>query len=488
MTFRDLVVVSAGNMWRMKLRATLTIAGVVIAIAAFVSMLSFGAGNQEYIENEFNELGLFSTMQVMPKNKESASDTTIYKKLDSGSLEQLALVPGVNLVYPYEAFSVNVTFGDSSIDSRAQALPSTAIQTKLFSRLVAGAAFDSNNSRQVIISETLMNKLGITAPDSAIGKELSISVRVSTIDSGLAHILVDNGESMLDRAKRIHYDSLLHSKYRGRVIRTEVNEVLRRFLNGFTKAKETISDTLVICGVRETMGSGGRLRVEPVSMPIETATKFTTKGFSGSPIEIFSAMSSGTLLTEPDDNSGKTFSQVTLDFNPKIPYKTIRDSVEGLGFRTFSFAAEFEKIQQVFIYFDLALGVVGLIALITASLGIVNTMVMSINERRREIGVLKSLGADDSDIRRLFLIESGVMGVLGTAGGILFGWIITRIVSAIAQAYMKSEGIPPLDLFALPVWLILIALGIGVGVNMLAGWYPAARAARVDPVAALRNE
>jgi len=159
-----------------------------------------------------------------------------------------------------------------------------------------------------------------------------------------------------------------------------------------------------------------------------------------------------------------------------------------LGFRTFSFAAEFEKIQQVFIYFDLALGVVGLIALITASLGIVNTMVMSINERRREIGVLKSLGADDSDIRRLFLIESGVMGVLGTAGGILFGWIITRIVSAIAQAYMKSEGIPPLDLFALPVWLILIALGIGVGVNMLAGWYPAARAARVDPVAALRNE
>jgi putative ABC transport system permease protein len=139
-------------------------------------------------------------------------------------------------------------------------------------------------------------------------------------------------------------------------------------------------------------------------------------------------------------------------------------------------------------YFDLALGVIGLIALITASLGIVNTMVMSITERRREIGVLKSLGAYELDIRGLFLVESGVIGILGTAAGILFGWGITRIVSAVAQAYMRSEGIPAMDLFALPVWLVLIAVGVGVGVSVLAGFYPAARAARVDPVEALRNE
>ena len=69
MTLRDLVVISTGNLWRMKLRAFLTISGIVIAIAAFVSMLSFGAGNQEYITNQFNDLGLFNTMQVYPKEK-----------------------------------------------------------------------------------------------------------------------------------------------------------------------------------------------------------------------------------------------------------------------------------------------------------------------------------------------------------------------------------------------------------------------------------
>src|SRR5712671_1859232 len=183
-------------------------------------------------------------------------------------------------------------------------------------------------------------------------------------------------------------------------------------------------------------------------------------------------MSSGMLFSSLDNDPGKAYSQVTINFEPRMPYKSIRDSVEALGFRTFSFAAQFEEIQKVFLYFNVALGLVGLIALVTASLGIVNTMVMSITERKREIGVFKSLGADERDIRALFLVESGVIGFIGTVGGITFGWIIARIASAAAQSFMKSQGIPQMDLFALPVWLILISLGVGVSVSLLAGFYP----------------
>ena len=134
------------------------------------------------------------------------------------------------------------------------------------------------------------------------------------------------------------------------------------------------------------------------------------------------------------------------------------------------------------------LGIIGLIALITASLGIVNTMVMSIIERKREIGLLKSLGADERDIRILFLFESGVIGALGAATGIIFGWLITRLASLVARAIMARQGLDEMELFDLPGWLVLTAFLFGLIVSLLAGFYPAARAARVDPVEALRNE
>lgn len=470
----------------MKLRTFLTTSGVLIAIAAFIAMLSFGAGNQEHITREFNKLGLFSTMQVYPRDRDNANDTLSTAKLDQSALERFAAVPGVNIVYPYDAFSVTVKLGDSVVPSRAQALPIAAVQTKLFSNLSAGHTFDAGNAREALISTDLVKKAGFTA-DSVIGKKLILSVRVSVIDSGLAHILVDRGKTVLDRIKHIRLDSLTNKAYRTKVLRSEVNETIRRFLNGFINAQSVISDTLTVCGVRGPERVG-RMRIESIIIPTATAARFSSSGFSGNPAEIFSAMSSGTLFSRTDDTNAKTFSQVTIDFDPKVPYKGISDSLQAMGFRTFSFAAQFEEIQRAFLYFDLAFGVIGLIALITASLGIVNTMIMSITERRREIGVLKSLGADELDIRLLFLVESAVIGVLGTAAGILFGWTITRIVSAVAQAYMKSQGIPPMDLFALPAWLILIALGVGVGVSVVAGFYPAARAARVDPVEALRND
>jgi hypothetical protein len=308
------------------------------------------------------------------------------------------------------------------------------------------------------------------------------------VDSGIARIMDSKDMSLMRVMRRVRVDSLQDRDYMSRVLRNEASQAFKRFLDGYMNAQRVVSDTLVICGVREGGRGGIRLRGEQIVVPMATASRFNVGGPTGNPADLFGAMRSGALFSQSEDGSGKTFPQVTISFDPKVYYKNIRDSVEAMGFRTFSFAAEFEQIQKMFLYLDLALGVIGLIALFTASLGIVNTMVMSITERRKEIGVLKSLGADERDIRWLFLVESGVIGMIGTVMGIFFGWVITRIVSAIAQGYMRREGIPEMDLFSLPPWLILIALGVGVGVSVLAGLYPAARAARVDPVEALRNE
>ncbi|MGA2622682.1 MAG: FtsX-like permease family protein [Bacteroidota bacterium] len=488
MIVRDLLTISTGNLWRMKLRTTLTVAGIVIAIAAFVSMASFGAGTMENIEQQYRELGLLSTMQVYPQRRPNDPEAFRGPKLDIAALDRFSRIPGVLLVYPFDPFTVKVRLADSLIDARAQSLSHAAMATKLFSRMRAGKIFESDSSRSAIISSDLLKKIGIKSADSVIGHRLIVSVQVSTIDSAFGHVIVDRGETALDRIRRIYLDSLLNnSEYRGRILRTEANEAVRRFVNGFLNARRTVSDTLTICGVIEAEQVRW-FRMESVIIPFKTAERFSTAGMSGNPTELFAAMSAGNLFSSPDDRTGKSFSQVTINFDPHVFYGPIKDSVEAQGYRTFSFAAEFEQIQKAFIYVNMALGAVGLLALFTASLGIVNTMVMSILERKREIGIFKSLGADEGEIRVLFLVESAVIGFIGSVVGIASGWVITRIATVIAHFYMRREGIPEMELFALPLWLIFVALTVGIGVAVLAGSYPAARAARIDPVEALRND
>ena len=128
------------------------------------------------------------------------------------------------------------------------------------------------------------------------------------------------------------------------------------------------------------------------------------------------------------------------------------------------------------------------IALAVSSLGIMNTMVMSILERTREIGIMKAIGGSDGDIRRIFLIEASAIGFLGGVVGIVLGWSVGRIINFGANIYIERQGGTAGNLFSLPFWLIGGAIGFSIAVSLLAGSYPAARAAKLDPIRALRHD
>jgi len=137
---------------------------------------------------------------------------------------------------------------------------------------------------------------------------------------------------------------------------------------------------------------------------------------------------------------------------------------------------------------DKFLGIFGSLALAVASIGIVNTLVMAVLERRREIGIMKALGASDGDVRGLFFAEAGAMGFFGGAAGVVLGFTIGRLINFQMNLYLARQHFPPARISSVPLWLVLVAVVFSIFVSLLSGLYPAARAARLDPVQALRYE
>jgi len=488
MTLRDLVAHSAGNLWRVKFRAILTITGVLIAIATFFAMLSFGVGNQKHITRAFQEFGLFTSMKVYPENRRD-TDTAKVVSLDSEALGRLRDIPGVVMAYPFVSFDVIAAVADTEFTSQARVLPPEATETRLFARILGGHDFSSDTASEAIVTHKFLGELGQAEPDSLIGKELVVSTRVFSLDSALINVIDDKQQPIRERLKAIRFDSLFNADYRARIMHQELNDGIKRFINGLMERQVTISDTLVIIGVGDKL-SGFNIGVAPIIIPEKTARRLSAGGFGvgSNPTDLIAAMRGGQFFGSAGDDANRYYPQVTLELDPYAAPQKVKDSVEALGFRGFSYALEFKEIQRFFLYYNLTLAIIGLLALVTASLGIINTMLMSILERRREIGVIKSLGADERDIKRLFLVESGVIGAVGAVLGIALGWVGTRVVTLVIQEIMKREEMPVFDPFAFPLWLILLSFAFGLAVSLLAGYYPSARAARVDPVEALRAE
>ena len=113
---------------------------------------------------------------------------------------------------------------------------------------------------------------------------------------------------------------------------------------------------------------------------------------------------------------------------------------------------------------------------------------MSILERTREIGIMKAVGGSENEIKFIFFVEAACIGFVGAVFGIMLGWVVTRIANTIVNSAFIEAEMGHVELFYFPVWLILGAIAFSVVVSLAAGLYPAVRAARIDPVKALRHD
>lgn len=169
----------------------------------------------------------------------------------------------------------------------------------------------------------------------------------------------------------------------------------------------------------------------------------------------------------------------------------VAKEVESMGFDSATLQTFLDQANRIFTVLQVMLSSVGLLALLVASIGIVNTMIMAIYERTREIGILKAIGSSNGDVLRMFMFEAGMIGLLGGIVGVICGWLLGLALNAFIPEYFKGQGVPlPAgSAFFVVTWeLVAGALVFSTLVGIIAGLYPAFRAARLDPLAALRHE
>ncbi len=177
--------------------------------------------------------------------------------------------------------------------------------------------------------------------------------------------------------------------------------------------------------------------------------------------------------------TGKNYMTLTVRVKDPAKVQGVQDAISKMGFRTFSILDATKSLRRFFTVLDVFLGIFGSLALAVATLAIVNTLVMAVLERRREIGVMKAIGASDGDVKKLFFTEAGAMGFFGGVLGIALGFAIGKAINIGTGFYLQRHQLPAEPVWILPPWLIGAAIAFSIVVSLLAGLYPASRAALI---------
>jgi ABC-type antimicrobial peptide transport system permease subunit len=261
-----------------------------------------------------------------------------------------------------------------------------------------------------------------------------------------------------------------------------------------SNASGLVARTFRIAGVlkteiKEGVGQGGIRGMMPgarIYIPLQFARLWILEHRSPiSEVAVELARRSGVLGEVENEGYDAAVIRVT----DPVMLTSVRQRLGELGFGSFSIVDQLDQILTVFLIIDSVLGLLGGISLLVASFGIANTMIMSILERTREIGIMKAIGAEDREIKLIFFVEVAVIGVAGGVLGVLLAWGVDALANRLAYRFiLKPQGASFIDFFSLPPYLSVGAILFALVVSIIAALYPAARAARIDPVRALRHD
>ena len=441
MSFRDLLDMARRNLLARKLRTGLTLLGVVIGCVSIILMMSFGYGITENNRRMMEGFGDVLNIQVSENSTQPGGKSKkTPKKITDRSIQDFKKIPHVIDVTPV----YNATLSAKYRNYTGDFLSITAMNKETYSTLNwhadKGSLFHGNGEGQLIFGSEMVDSFyDPKAPDTEMDADNK-----------------DDAPPLFEAA--------------GKTLSVTSSDMPDM---GFGGPSETPS----------TNGKSTDLKVAGV---LKKTKKSQYDNGAFMTIDGYKKLAETLNLPAPDKGSYPTV-QVRIDDTENA--EDVTDAIKDLGYEPSGLLEAIKSMNRGMAIVNAIFAGIGSISFIVAAIGIANTMIMSIYERTKEIGVMKVIGASIQDIQKLFLTEAALIGFIGGVIGVTLSLMMSAGFNAIGNRFAQAQGAEEvIKLSYIPFWLILVALIFSTLVGVAAGYFPAKRAMNLSALDAIRSD
>lgn len=468
MKISDLLSMCLRSLLRRKVRTLLTVIGVVIGTCAIVVTISLGEGmtqSQMVMLTQWNDL---TSIQLYPRSYNDQSGNSPQLDLNDEALEVIRTYEHVDVVSPSLNLynQIEIWCGNLKYQGNVRAVDLSALERMGF-QLKEGEFSGAASPGQHLLylgQQSPYNFYDPSAqeyPQYEYDEEGNIisppPVKMTDSFTFRVHVEGDNTGTM-------HYDGMDFDEIPPDQ-QQEIEQKRQQAKQGDLKAAGVI-----LGDYAKDNGNTFHSVYIDVSLAKELITEYNKLN------DIKPTKPDGT----PMNPNVFHYDEAVVKVDEMNNVDEVETKIKEMGFDTYSFESQRKPLEAQTRQIQFLFGGLGGISLLVAAIGIANTMVMSIYERTREIGVMKVLGCELRDIRMMFLVEAAMIGLLGGVIGLLLSFGISGVINTLQQ----SET--PISI--IPLWLVLIGLGFSTMVGVISGFSPANRAVKISALSAIRQE
>lgn len=522
MRFVDLVEFAIESMRKHPSRSILSVSGVVAGTFALSLSIAIGLGIERAVVEKFRRDDTLRKIQVHENygfedkdfppdvlkvegkmseakrkrilkgiKRDYSSENMIrgHIALTPEMLERIARIPRIRLVYPHSYGRFRAGLRGIEVDvATASVAPG---DREIKERLVAGKAFDTLDDPGVVVHEYLLYRLGYRGDDDvkkAIGAKIILHSKTKRDENNYIISFFDDlkrkGEPLGAFEEATLYSLIARSPslFEELKLTTAERSLLTMLIEHFTpRVARTLEKDRVV-----------ELTINGVVMEGDENQRFSwASNYRASDAEILLSVGrSAELYLQEDGARSEGFMSAVAIVDREEDAEAVAKEIEKLGLTAYSLAKVIKELRTTILLIAIGIGLIALGMLFVACIGIANTMIMSVLQRTREIGILKAVGASDRDVRRLFLFEGGTIGFIGAAIGLSLSLLAEAPGNAIIRMVTPRNSDLPLDAtyFTYPVWMLIGVPALVTTIALVAAYIPALRASRMDPVQSLRYE